>query len=346
MVKLLDIKDVESNVFSSKITMYTSGNFASMADAELRKQQLVAYGIPNAKVVYRQHGEFHDPAAENKRRKANAAKPANADVAAVNTAVENNPANKKTSAKAEKPVATAKTVSPKDKPAVKKYETKNTMSEETKAGADRINIAITDPNSKLNTPDILLTVQLGAFSEKLSQDAFEEIKDLIVTETDDGLYKYTCGIYKDFTSANNRKNDMIPKGYENAFVTAYQNGRRIPLAFAGAPPSSGEEQPVQHPLKKTLPPDAGIVFKIQVGKFKKEVSVAKFEEFNKIDGLVPEEDSDGYTRYVVGSFTDYDNAKDYKKQLVKRYNLKDAFMIAEKNGQVIPVKEALSLYAH
>ena len=163
---------------------------------------------------------------------------------------------------------------------------------------------------------------------------------------DDGLFKYTCGLYHDYAAAVKRKDEMIPNGYENAFVTAYQEGRRIPLSLAGAPfKSSDDPQPVQHPLKKVLPANSGIVFKIQVGKFKKEVSISKFDELNKIDGLLPEEDKDGYTRYVVGSFTDYDNAKDFKKQLVKRYNLKYAFMIAENNGEVIPVKDALKLYA-
>lgn len=66
---------------------------------------------------------------------------------------------------------------------------------------------------------------------KLTDDRF---KGVYVTEySQDGLFKYTSGIFEnDLQSANDYKNTMREKGFEHAFVVAFQNGKRIPMTEA------------------------------------------------------------------------------------------------------------------
>jgi N-acetylmuramoyl-L-alanine amidase len=49
----------------------------------------------------------------------------------------------------------------------------------------------------------------------------------------DGLYKYTAGLFEnDFESANLYKDEMQKTGFEHAFVVGFLNGKRIPIAEA------------------------------------------------------------------------------------------------------------------
>ena len=51
MGKLLSVPDVKSNLQPDSTTAYTAGSFNKSADAEKRKQELIASGFPNAKVM-------------------------------------------------------------------------------------------------------------------------------------------------------------------------------------------------------------------------------------------------------------------------------------------------------
>jgi N-acetylmuramoyl-L-alanine amidase len=66
---------------------------------------------------------------------------------------------------------------------------------------------------------------------KLTDNRF---KGVYVTEYEQGdLFKYTSGIFEnDLKSANDYKNTMREKGFDHAFVVAFQNGRRIPMTEA------------------------------------------------------------------------------------------------------------------
>ena len=56
------------------------------------------------------------------------------------------------------------------------------------------------------------------------------------------------------------------------------------------------------------------------------------------------EDKEGNMRYLTGEFKDYEKAKEFKHQMIEKYNLKDCFLIAEKNGDFKPVKEVLNMH--
>ena len=90
--------------------------------------------------------------------------------------------------------------------------------------------------SKTNEIDknaVYFKVQIETSEKKIALNSLR-FKGLNVEEyTQDNLYKYTVGAYKnDFKSANAYKNEMREKGFSNAFVVAFQNGVRINLEKA------------------------------------------------------------------------------------------------------------------
>lgn len=60
MTQFLNVHDIASNNFPDSTTTYMAGNFKNLLDVNFRKQQLLADGLTNLKVVYKQNGKFYD----------------------------------------------------------------------------------------------------------------------------------------------------------------------------------------------------------------------------------------------------------------------------------------------
>lgn len=202
------------------------------------------------------------------------------------------------------------------------------------------------PNSTdmvLNTPGMVLRIQLGAYKKPMSKSVYKNIPGVIEIRTEDGLYKYLTGSFTNFDDAAKHKVDMVLKGYEGAFVAAYKDGKRISLKEAGA--TSKKEDPTNlsdtsatNGVNKNL-----IVFKVQVGVFKSDPPDEKMAIFAKMDGITGEITQTGLKRYVVGSFKDYKSAEAFKNDIIKKYGVTDAFVVAYYNNEFISLQEALEL---
>ena len=78
---------------------------------------------------------------------------------------------------------------------------------------------------------IYFKVQIETSSDQVElQD--KRFKGLRVSEyKQDGLFKYTTGVYEnDFNAANEYKKHMRKRGFEDAFVVSFLNGERIPIS--------------------------------------------------------------------------------------------------------------------
>ena len=81
----------------------------------------------------------------------------------------------------------------------------------------------------------------------------------------------------------------------------------------------------------------GIVFKVQIGAYKNiEIPAA----FMKETQLETEKDGKNVKKYTLGQFKDYWAADKFKKLLWSQ-GMKDAFIVAYKDGKRIGIKEAL-----
>lgn len=81
---------------------------------------------------------------------------------------------------------------------------------------------------------IVYKVQVGAFRNPIPQDHFNRFAPLSGERLDNGITRYTAGIFVDFTSADDAKRSIRELGYRDAFVVAYRDGKRINLNAAQA----------------------------------------------------------------------------------------------------------------
>lgn len=330
MTKFLSINDISSTMIDDSTTIYTAGKFPDLLSAENRKKELVAQGLSDAKVVYKQNGRFvdapkygSDAVASGSSAGSNSGTGGNAGTgtAGDHTTAGNN-GNGST--------------------AGNNGDSHSTTSGHTGTNNGAANGGSVN-NSVLNQQGIVLRVQLGAYRNRLSKSVYKDINDLIEVHTDDGLYKYMTGSYTNFDDAAKHKVDMLLKGYNGAFITAYKDGKRISLMEAGAIMPKKDEQPELSDSSSVNGANkALVVFKVQVGVFKNEPPADKQEMYSKVKGISKEMTSSGLSRYVAGSFNDYKSAVALKNDLVKQ-GITDAFVIAFFNGEYISIQEALEL---
>lgn len=88
------------------------------------------------------------------------------------------------------------------------------------------------------------------------------------------------------------------------------------------------EEPVieQEEMKS---PSERVEFRIQIrAAYKRRISVDSLARILKIDSTIREERVNNWYKYSIGSFKTYQDARAYRKELVKRRLLNDAFIIA------------------
>jgi septal ring factor EnvC (AmiA/AmiB activator) len=81
----------------------------------------------------------------------------------------------------------------------------------------------------------------------------------------------------------------------------------------------------------------GVIFKVQIGAFRNK-DLSKY--LNNSKNFSGDTDADGTRKYTLGAFTDYWEADNFKKYL-REMGVKDAWVVAYKDGNRISIKEAL-----
>ncbi|MCC6578737.1 MAG: PD40 domain-containing protein [Flavobacteriales bacterium] len=79
---------------------------------------------------------------------------------------------------------------------------------------------------------LVFSVQIGAFRDPVPQHVFSDLAPVTGERTTSGLVRYTAGLFTRFEAADEAKASVRGRGYRDAFVVAFLDGRRIPLAEA------------------------------------------------------------------------------------------------------------------
>lgn len=89
---------------------------------------------------------------------------------------------------------------------------------------------------------LFYTVQVGVYSKPVKLDQLYNLNELNSELTEKGLIRYTSGRFSSVASAGEGKQRAITAGVNDAFITAYFNGKRISLSEAeGIIAREGEE---------------------------------------------------------------------------------------------------------
>ena len=80
---------------------------------------------------------------------------------------------------------------------------------------------------------MLFKVQIATFASEVnaSPENFKGLEDVSFYEAG-GLYRYTYGSVKTWDAANELQKKVRDSGYEDAFVVAFHNGKRIAVGEA------------------------------------------------------------------------------------------------------------------
>ena len=214
---------------------------------------------------------------------------------------------------------------------------------------------------------ILFKVQIGAFRNKIKQDAFKGIKPITGESTGAGFTRYTAGAFSKFTEADFAKDEIRGIGYRDAFVVAYKDGNRISVEAARSAIASGEPvaytrpegrndrpstpaattsinnaPPVSNLVKRgplevqSIDNFSGVFYTVQVGVYSKPVTS---DDIFGITPLNQENLPNGNYRYSNGVFQDFAKA-DRVKEEIRAIGVVDAFVTAYSNGKRLTVEEA------
>jgi len=205
------------------------------------------------------------------------------------------------------------------------------------------NNPITESTAEANK-GIIYRVQLGAYHNKLSPTMFKHAGKVIELKTEDGLYKYASGSYKTLTDAAAYKAELVYEGYEDAFITAYEKGKRVPLNKVGATfEDKNYKENLNESANNVSAVDKSLVnFKIQLGALKKMDDTSLDEQLKELKDVDKEPTASGLMRITAGEFKDYNEALKYKNTLVEK-GITGAFVIGTFKGEVISIQEALDL---
>ncbi len=104
---------------------------------------------------------------------------------------------------------------------------------------------------------------------------------------------------------------------------------KAPKAPKAAPAPETQEEP------ETTGP--GVTYKVQIGAFKNKDLTKYFGTSKNFSGEV---DADGTKKYTICFFKDYWEADNFKKYM-REMGVKDAWVVAYKEGKRVPLKDAL-----
>jgi len=222
---------------------------------------------------------------------------------------------------------------------------------------------------------LVFKVQIGAFRNPIPQDHFRGFAPIMVEDAGNGIKRYTAGFFKSINMAVEAKNSIRTIGYEDAFVVAFYNGKRISINEARAmangeaiaenntttnntaesvietnttenettpvvneaPALEENYEEVVDGVSTDVHKIEGTFFTIQVGVYSKPVTA---DQLSNVSPLNSEKTASGLIRYTSGVYKTLDEAN-VAKDRIRGLGITDAFVIAYTNGNRVTVSEAL-----
>jgi len=190
--------------------------------------------------------------------------------------------------------------------------------------------------------DIVYRVQLGAYKNRISKEIFRNAGTVLELKTDDNYFRYATKGYKTIQDAANAKADLVLEGYGDAFITAYKDGKRIPMSATKATMETNEKEDITK-IESFSSVDKSLVsFKIQLGALRRAGSNDMEEKIKDLEGVEKQSTGSGMIRYTTGNYSDYSKADKTRQELADK-GFMEAFVIAVFKGEVISIQEAQEL---
>ncbi|MEA3446260.1 MAG: SPOR domain-containing protein, partial [Bacteroidota bacterium] len=204
---------------------------------------------------------------------------------------------------------------------------------------------------------LFYTVQIGVFKQQQSAGSFKGIKPLYYN-SESGYFKYFAGLYSSLENAEKVKQEIQQTGISDAFVVAFNNGRKISLTKAKSSFSDGitqtepeqkvnitknysstEKADIAKHISQKKENRGELFYTIQIGIFG-----SKLQNLSgiKVHPLYQYQVGNNKTRLTCGSYSSYDSAHRGKEKVIQA-GYSDAYIIVFFDGKNISLSEASSL---
>ncbi|MEE2931369.1 MAG: SPOR domain-containing protein [Bacteroidota bacterium] len=231
--------------------------------------------------------------------------------------------------------------------------------------------SISSKDNMNNTPRY--KVQLGIYNEAVPANLinkFLSLDDLESYQQEDGQIIYSVGNYNTIDDVISRNYKLEEQGLDETQIIIDNNG----ILSQYVPEGQNVETKIQSEktdelsvldsaqnensntnnnniktdsiqetslsnenIKETISSENKIVYRIQIGAWKKPLDQTIFKGVNNV---IPIKGKDGWIRYTTGSFVDYKEAVDYMNQMRAR-GFEDAFISTYKDGERIGLDIAI-----
>ena len=224
------------------------------------------------------------------------------------------------------------------------------------------------PVNVKNPSGLLYRIQVGAFSKPIPQDLYKSFNPVSGEKLASGVTRYMAGYFNNSKTVDEAFSQVKALGYADAFIVAYCDDERIPLADARKLELSGQcistdsrefviamaKTPVSKEANtndlsyndapgavKAIPAEAhlGLFYTVQVGVYNKPATP---HQLKNIDPIVSKRLPNGQIRYSSGMFSSVDAAKP-KKEEARGKGVKDAFVTAYYKGERLTLSQASQL---
>ena len=191
--------------------------------------------------------------------------------------------------------------------------------------------------ARVYNPELTYRVQYGAFLEAFapSIDSYEHDNvEAIVGES--GLTLHVGTGYETLAEARQALNLAQIASHDDAFLTAYQNGKRITMAEANALETvrTNDVNRAEEEFHVTR-----VRFHVQLGRFSAGVPVEVLNAFLAMGQVEQRQESDGTHRYLTAGVGAEETARQHLAS-AQTQGFADAFLVAEIDGKQVSVAEA------
>jgi hypothetical protein len=205
--------------------------------------------------------------------------------------------------------------------------------------------------------DLFYTVQIGAFGAPRTSQQLYNIDPLYSYVTERGLIKYSTGVYSNYFEANQRKKEVVSIGPKDAYVVAYQNGQTVAVQTVRPITDNNlntnvTENSLNTSISNTTNSNVTnnnaslneVVFRVQVGAYKAPINPKTTPFIKELEsyGVQYTSTATGLLIYTIGNLKTKAEADELNVK-VKEVGIKDAYVVAFKDGKRISIQEALKL---